>query len=79
MNVFLQFIYSTDTLKQHVRQEWIKEFDTSYIDEKIIGGIQKNLSGVSDILASVEKKATGKVVQTANLSGTVSESKSFLS
>ncbi|MDR3582278.1 MAG: hypothetical protein P4L67_03315 [Candidatus Pacebacteria bacterium] len=73
MNVFLQFLYSAEMLKQHVRPEWTKEYDTSYIDEKIIGGIMKNLSTVSDILASVEKKATGKVVQTTNLSGTASE------
>ena len=75
MNVFLQFIFSVDGLKQHVRMDWIKEYDASYIDDKIIGLVQKNLSGVNDILAMVEKKATGKVVQTANLSGGLSESK----
>ena len=31
------------------------------IDDKIIGGIEKNLPNVSDILRIVEKKATGKV------------------
>jgi len=75
MNVFLQFIFNADTLKEHVRDEWIKEYDGSYIDDTIIGGMQKNLPSVSDILAMIEKRATGKVLQTANLSGTQTESK----
>lgn len=78
MNVFLQFLYSTDELKQHVRAEWLKEYDTSYIDEKVIGVLQKNISGVNDILATVEKKATGHVVQTTSLSGTLTESKCII-
>ena len=77
MNVFLQFLYSAESLKEHVRVEWLKEYDSVYIDDKIIGGIQKNFPTVSEILASVEKKATGKVVQTTNLSGFQSESKSM--
>lgn len=32
-----------------------------YIDDKIIGGVEKNLPNVSDILRKVELKATGKV------------------
>jgi len=36
----------------------------SYIDDKIIGGVEKNLPNVSDILARVERKATGKVTTT---------------
>lgn len=36
-------------------------YDYSYLDDKIIGGVEKNLPNVSDILRIVEKKATGKV------------------
>lgn len=75
MNVFLQFLFNTETLKDHVRDEWIKEYDTSYVDDTIIGGLQRNFPTVSDILCAVEKKATGKVVQTASLSASQSESK----
>jgi len=77
MNVFLQFIYNAETLKEHVRESWLKEYDAEYIDEKIIGGMQKNLPTVSDIIGYIEKKATGKMTQTTNLSGTQSESKSI--
>lgn len=35
-------------------------YDYSYIDEKIIGGIEKNLPRVSEILKKVELRATGK-------------------
>mmetsp|Transcript_7212 Transcript_7212/g.6319 ORF Transcript_7212/g.6319 Transcript_7212/m.6319 type:complete len:133 (+) Transcript_7212:401-799(+) len=36
-------------------------YDYTYIDEKIIGMIEKNLPNVADILKTVEKRATGKV------------------
>jgi hypothetical protein len=75
MNVFLQFLYNTDELKKNVREKWCQELDAAYIDEKVIGVLQKNLSGVNDIMANVEKKATGRVVQTTSLSGTLTESK----
>lgn len=36
-------------------------YDFSYIEDKILGGLEKNLANVAQILAQVEKKATGKV------------------
>lgn len=60
MHVFLQFIFNADLIREHVREEWIKLYDFAYIDDKIIGGIEKNLPNVAEILAIVEKKATGK-------------------
>lgn len=39
-------------------------YDYAYIDDKIIGIIEKNLPNVSDILKVVEKRATGKVTST---------------
>lgn len=36
-------------------------YDFEYIDSKVIGGVEKNLPAVADILKHVEKKATGKV------------------
>ena len=78
MNVFLQFLYNEETLKENVRSEWIKEFDINYIDDTIIGGMLKNFSSVNDIIAMVEKKATGKVVQTTSLSASQTESKCII-
>lgn len=43
-------------------------YDFNYIDEKIIGMIEKNLPNVSDILKTVEKRATGKVVSNLSMS-----------
>jgi len=36
-------------------------FDFTYIDDKIIGGVEKNLPSIAEIVAIVEKRATGKV------------------
>jgi len=62
MHVFLQFIFNAEALKQHVREDWIQLYDYTYIDDKIIGGIERMLPNVADILATVEKKATGHIV-----------------
>ena len=68
MNVFLQFAFNTENLRQHVRDEWMTLYDFTYIDDKIIGGIEKNLPNVSDILRKVEKRATGKTTSTLSMS-----------
>ena len=62
MHVYLQFAFNVDELRQHVREEWMKLYDYVYIDDKIFGGIEKHLPQVSDTLAAIEKRATGKAV-----------------
>ena len=64
MNVFFQFLFNTDNLRQYVREEWMTLYDYTYIDDKIIGIIEKNLPNVSEILKTLEKRATGKVTST---------------
>ena len=62
MHVFLQFIFNAEELRQNgLRDEWMELYDFSYIDDKILAGIEKNLPNVAGILQTVEKKATGKV------------------
>lgn len=65
MNVFLQFLFNADALRDHVREEWMSIYDYAYIDEKIIGMVEKNLPNVADVLRTVEKRATGKATSTA--------------
>lgn len=64
MHIFLQFVFNADKLREHCRDEWSTIYDLSYIDDKVIGGVEKNLPNVSDILGRVERKATGKVTST---------------
>lgn len=75
MNVFLQFAFNTENLRNHVREEWMTLYDFSYIDDKIIGGIEKNLPNVSDILRKVEKRATGKVTSALSQTETNDQSR----
>ena len=70
LNTFLQFVFNGEALREHVREEWMNIYDYSYIDEKVIGLIEKNLPNVADILRTVEKRATGKATSTAALSAT---------
>ena len=53
-------MFNTDNLRNFVREDWMTLYDYTYIDEKIIGGIEKNLPRVSEILKKVELRATGK-------------------
>ena len=68
MNVFLQFLFNTENLRQYVREEWMTLYDFTYIDEKIIGGVEKNLPNVAEILKTIERRATGKAVSTLSMS-----------
>ena len=68
MNVFLQFLFNGEALREHVRDEWMTIYDFTYIDEKIIGLVEKNLPNVADVLRTIEKRATGKSTNTASLS-----------
>ena len=57
-------------------------YDYAYIDEKIIGMVEKNLPNVADILRTVEKRATGKATSTtaalnASMGGSVEDQTKF--
>jgi hypothetical protein len=67
MNVFFQFLFNIENLREHVREEWMTLYDFTYIDEKIIGGVEKNLPNVAEILKVIEKRATGKAVSTLSM------------
>jgi hypothetical protein len=61
MNVMMQFLYDANLLRNHVREDWCKIFDATYIDDFVIGGLQSNLLKMGDLLALISKKATGKI------------------
>jgi len=67
MHTFLQFAFNADNLRENLRQEWMEFYDFSYIDEKIIGGVERNLPNIQDIIRSVEKRATGKAMSTLSV------------
>lgn len=67
MHTFLQFAFNADTLREHLREPWMEFYDYLYIDDKIIGGIERSLPNVQEIIKSVEKRATGKVTSTLSV------------
>ncbi len=67
MNIFLQFLFNADNLRENVREAWMEHYDYVYIDDKIIGGVEKNLPNVAETLATIEKRATGKAVSTMSM------------
>ena len=68
MHVFMQFAFNADTLRECLREPWMALYDFTYIDEKIIGGVERNLPAVADIIKNVEKRATGKVTTALSVS-----------
>ena len=74
MHVFMQFAFNAETLREHLREPWMSLYDFQYIDEKIIGGVERNLPAVADILKAVEKRATGKVTSALSVTSSQHES-----
>ena len=68
MHVFMQFAFNAETLREWLREPWMSLYDFSYIDEKIIGGVERNLPAVAEIIKSVERRATGKVTSALSVS-----------
>ena len=68
MHVFMQFAFNAETLREHLREEWMTLYDFQHIDDKIIGGVERNLPAVAEIIKSVEKRATGKVTSALSVS-----------
>lgn len=54
-------------------------YDYVYIDEKIIGGVEKNLPNISEIIKSVERRATGKVTSTLSVATSEKDRESVMS
>jgi len=46
-------------------------YDFDYIDNKIIGGVEKNLPAITDIIRYIERKATGKITSTLSTSSSL--------
>lgn len=61
MNTFMLFTFDADKLREHLREPWMTCYDFDFIDDKVIGGVEKNLPAVGDIIKLVEKRATGKI------------------
>ena len=61
MNVFLQFIFDIEKVNKYLREEWIKIYDISYIDNQIITqSLEERLPIMAELLAHLSQKATGK-------------------
>ena len=50
MHNFLRFTFDADGLRDNVREGWMEIYDFQYLDDKVIGGIEKNFPNVSEIL-----------------------------
>lgn len=50
MHAFLQFTFNVEMLREHLREPWMQIYDFQYIDEKIIGGIERNFPSVADLM-----------------------------
>lgn len=67
MNVFLLFAFNAEQLREHLREPWMSVYDYQYIDDEIIGGVERNLPSITEILKQVEKRATGKITSSLSI------------
>lgn len=57
MNEFFKFLFNPEILNTVLRPEWIKLYDMGYVDNTLIGGLQKNGELLSDLLTNIMNKA----------------------
>ena len=50
MNIFLNFTFDPEKLRHHLKKPWMTVYDHLYIEETIIGGIEKHIQIVDDII-----------------------------
>jgi hypothetical protein len=52
-----------------LREPWILLYDYTFIDDKVIRGVERHLPAVNEIMRWAERKATGKVISQLSQSG----------
>lgn len=60
MNEFFKFLFNPEVLTNVLRQEWIKLYDMTFIETKIIGNLLKNSELLSELLNNIMTKAMGE-------------------
>jgi len=70
MSVFLLFVFNAEKLRENLREQWMEFYDFQYIDDRIIGAVERNLPNVAEILKHVERRATGKITGTLSMTTT---------
>ena len=60
MHIFLQFAFNAEALREFLRESWMQVYDYTFIDDKIIGGVERNLEKVADVISVVQSRATGR-------------------
>lgn len=59
MNEFFKFLFSPDIQQEILREGWIKLYEYSYVDDKIINHLNANQEKLSELLQFVNNKASG--------------------
>lgn len=61
MNEFFKFLFNPEILNNLLRPEWIKLYDMTFIETKIIANLLKNSELLSDLLNNIMTKAMGEL------------------
>lgn len=59
MNVFLEFLFDTDTLRKEVYEDWVMIYEDNYVEE-LIEGLEKKRDELGKVLSTIIEKAVGK-------------------
>ena len=54
MHIFLQFAFNAGALREYLREPWMQIYDYTFIDDKIIGGVERNLEKVAGVISVVQ-------------------------
>jgi len=59
LNALMRYCFSEEDLNSWVKQEWCKVYDMRYIEDEIIGFLQKKKAEAAPMLEEISLKATG--------------------
>ena len=61
MNEFYKFLFNPEILNNILRPEWIKLYDMTFVETKIIGNLLKNSELLNEFLNSIQNKSMGEI------------------
>ncbi|MCQ2817222.1 MAG: hypothetical protein MJ252_08160 [archaeon] len=70
MNEFYEYIMSERILRERLRPGWIEVLDYNFIDNKVIGGLLKTRSTLSEFLKAIMSKAKGNLAMSSTKDST---------
>lgn len=63
MHVFLTYLFDVEAIERWVKDAWIQHYDLAYVEQTLVGGLQRHRAGVAALCEELSHAAFGVAVQ----------------